>query len=413
MAGFFCANCGSHLHDGAVFCGSCGTPVSPPPQAPASTAAPSPLSSSPDLPTSPVPISSPAAVDGEHSNPKPTGTAAGTAPIPEQLEQPLLAHGKPTKNGQRETRGRKLPWVVTVVAAAVLATGGVVAVQLMGGQSTVAKPELPAISPSASPAASTVPTASSVPSTSASPNRPTATAAPAPSRKVQSGSLEIPDYSGEGWDSSVLNRAYCQDEGDFVTLADTAQFRGVICITNDQYEYRGLDKSTGLTTTTEAEKTADGYAGMLAETRYELDPKKFTIRTDSDVLASEKVTTWMKPENDPFIPGDLEVSRPPSFPACDGTGVVVLGSGYGPQDSEDKIQALLDRHPDAEYLRTDLACDSFPRPSQDTGGKQIYTAYIPVGNDEGDVCDVLADRGEYAVWLQNNVDEETGRIECS
>jgi hypothetical protein len=52
----------------------------------------------------------------------------------------------------------------------------------------------------------------------------------------------------------------------------------------------------------------------------------------------------------------LNVSTPMSHPACDGTGIVMLGSVTTPGQYAEGVQQLLNANPGASYLRTDQSC---------------------------------------------------------
>ena len=261
-------------------------------------------------------------------------------------------------------------------------------------------------SPSASPSATS---SSAKPKASPSSSRSRSSASPSPSGSATADSR----FEDEGWDTNALNGAYCQYDGEFVTMADTEQFQGIICLRDGSYVYRGLDKSNGLTLTTEAEKTDDGYAGILGSTRYEITPDGFNIYTGDELVASDELNVYLTPDLNPFRPGELGLSKPITYPRCDGTGVVVLSSSIGIEPAKEEIQAQLDRYPDAEYVRTDLACDGFNRPSDSaSGGDVIYGVYLPVGTDQDEVCDVAREEGGYGVWLSNGISSEEGRVEC-
>lgn len=314
---------------------------------------------------------------------------------------------------------RKAPWTkIGAAGAGLLVLVGVVATQLIDNGGTEAAVdtaptfEQPSVINSPTPPVeSPGPTTNAPSSTSSSAPVPGPTASP--TGLATAVTTDLPDFAASGWASTALDAAYCQTEGRFVTLADSQNFRGVICAVDGDYEYRGMDKMTGLTVTTPAEKTSNGYAGLAQDTRYELGPDTFDIVTNSGVLASEAVLTWLTPDEDPFIPGELGLVKPISFPECDGAGVVILTNSFGPEASKEDIQNVLDTHPSAEYLRTDLSCDAFNRPSSDgSGGEYIYASYIHVGHDITQLCNVAAAENGTAVWLQNDVEPAEARADC-
>jgi hypothetical protein len=74
---------------------------------------------------------------------------------------------------------------------------------------------------------------------------------------------------------------------------------------------------------------------------------------------------------------------------------------------------MLDMHPSIAYVRTDLSCDSFNRPSSDrSGGEYIYASYVHVGDDVSELCDVATAESGTAVWLSNDITPAEARIDC-
>lgn len=71
--------------------------------------------------------------------------------------------------------------------------------------------------------------------------------------------------------------------------------------------------------------------------------------------------------------GEISVSKPMATPACDGTPIVIYASAVTPGRYSADIQAALDAHPGASWVRTDRSCSSF---AQATGaGGPIYAVY--------------------------------------
>jgi serine/threonine-protein kinase len=103
------------------------------------------------------------------------------------------------------------------------------------------------------------------------------------------------------------------------------------------------------------------------------------------------------------LPGDLGLSTPMSRPACDGTGIVVLGNATNPGSYAVDVQRLLNEYPGASYLRTDQACPSL---RQSLNGNPIYAVYRVAGGTEADICAaVRAAGGEtYGKWLDTSSD---------
>jgi serine/threonine-protein kinase len=96
---------------------------------------------------------------------------------------------------------------------------------------------------------------------------------------------------------------------------------------------------------------------------------------------------------------DLGLSTPISYPSCDGTGIVVLGNAVNPANYRSDIQRMLDKWPDASYLRTDYACPSLRQ--VDDAGNKIYAVYRVAGSTTQQVCAAVAAAGgdAYGKWL--------------
>ena len=103
----------------------------------------------------------------------------------------------------------------------------------------------------------------------------------------------------------------------------------------------------------------------------------------------------------------LKVSTPISQPACDGTGIVVLGNATKPGNYDREIQGLLNAHPGASYLRTDHACPSLRQVSD--AGTPIYAVYRPAGRNLGELCGAVRAAGgdAYGKWLDMTTDPTT------
>lgn len=108
-----------------------------------------------------------------------------------------------------------------------------------------------------------------------------------------------------------------------------------------------------------------------------------SVRPTLDLPVHE---AWAPP---PVSPNSLNVSTPTSHPACDGTGIVVLGNATAPGSYESEIQSLLNRFPGTEYLRTNESCASL-RPS--LNGNPIYAVYRVAGRTQGEVCSAVRGR---------------------
>ncbi|HEY4796640.1 MAG TPA: hypothetical protein VII18_21555 [Mycobacterium sp.] len=103
-------------------------------------------------------------------------------------------------------------------------------------------------------------------------------------------------------------------------------------------------------------------------------------------------------------PGSLAVGIPTSHPACDASGIVVLGSAVTPGRYDADVQRLLADNPGSSYLRTDESCPSL---RQTTGaGNPIYAVYRVAGRTPQEVCSAVGVAGgnAYGKWLDNHTD---------
>jgi serine/threonine-protein kinase len=53
--------------------------------------------------------------------------------------------------------------------------------------------------------------------------------------------------------------------------------------------------------------------------------------------------------------GDLNLGIPMSRPACDGTGIVIVGNAITPDRYREEVSQLLTDNPGSTYLRTDMS----------------------------------------------------------
>ena len=100
----------------------------------------------------------------------------------------------------------------------------------------------------------------------------------------------------------------------------------------------------------------------------------------------------------------LDVTAPMTQPACDGSGIVVLGSAVTPGRYDAEVQQMLNAFPGAAYLRTDQVCSSL-RPRTEAGNP-IYAVYRYAGRVQSEVCSAVraAGGGAYGKWLDKTTD---------
>lgn len=218
--------------------------------------------------------------------------------------------------------------------------------------------------------------------------------------------------------SSLTNGdlAYCSESGKVVQVGGTRTYRGAVCEQNGELVYYGLTKTNDgrivLPARIEGETVvaegSDGYTYTMAEDSLE-------IRQHGNVMAEEEMLYWWpRGHSELDHPGDLEIGRPITYPTCDGAIAVIAASAFDPATDATHVQDLLNEHPGAEYLRTDLSCDSFRGPSVDNSdGNYIYAVYYRMSaSEEAQACSLAQEVGGYADWMRDGVDP-SGRIECN
>lgn len=102
--------------------------------------------------------------------------------------------------------------------------------------------------------------------------------------------------------------------------------------------------------------------------------------------------------------GDLGLSTPISTPACNGKGIVIVGSVTTPGLYAAGVQRMLTAHPGAFYLRTDQSCPSLRQKT--TAGDPIYAVFYLGGTTRAEVCAVVRRAGgdAYGKWLDTSTD---------
>ncbi|MFW0792791.1 serine/threonine-protein kinase [Gordonia sp. CPCC 205515] len=120
--------------------------------------------------------------------------------------------------------------------------------------------------------------------------------------------------------------------------------------------------------------------------------------TDPTSIRTTVTSEQPAPSQPRFSTGDLGLGTPISRPACDGTGIVVVGNATEPATYQTEIAALLSRYPGSSYLRTDQTCPSL---RQSLDGNPIYAAYYVAGKTTGEICALRGQIGgnAYGKWL--------------
>lgn len=111
------------------------------------------------------------------------------------------------------------------------------------------------------------------------------------------------------------------------------------------------------------------------------------------------------------VPGDLGLSIAMTRPACDGSGIVIVGSAVNPGSYPADVQRILSLNPGAAYLRTDQACPSLNQAT--ASGDPIYAVYFPAGSDQAAICGAVTRVGgdAYGKRLDTSSDP-TAIVDC-
>ena len=118
------------------------------------------------------------------------------------------------------------------------------------------------------------------------------------------------------------------------------------------------------------------------------DMPKTVTETATETVAGPGTPKPQPPASPPKpqsrLPGDLGLRTPISRPPCNGQGIVILGNITTPGEYKEGVQALLNLHPGASYLRTDQSCPSLRQ--ADDEGDPIYAVYRFGGATENQLC---------------------------
>ncbi|AIY03015.1 hypothetical protein ART_3416 [Arthrobacter sp. PAMC 25486] len=213
---------------------------------------------------------------------------------------------------------------------------------------------------------------------------------------------------------SFADSAYCRGEGTLVWIGGSATFRGAFCKINGNLTYIGLNRDLGGTVTLDAIQDDNGFTAVHPDATYRYTAESITVTTATKTF-DEPTTVWLAADApDLNHPGDLGLEIPITYPACDDSAIVVFGTAWDPGSNAEKVQTLLQAHPGASYLRTDLSCASFTGPStNNSGGQYIYAVYDNYGHDASGACQLTRSLGTYGRWLNNARTPAESALNCN
>lgn len=210
-----------------------------------------------------------------------------------------------------------------------------------------------------------------------------------------------PGPTAEG--SGEFDQAWCRSHGAFIARVQTVNYQATICRNGEGLNYHGVNLIDGLAIRTAATEHGAGWTAHGEEgVTYEVTEDLFEVRQGDTILAREDVATFVDPSQEgDYRPWDLLVTERISYPACDGSAIVVVDDFDNLQGVQHQVQESLDAHPGAEYLNTDAACDSLERPSHERGN--YYLVYYWAGQEEDEICALMASTGGYGLRLDDGV----------
>lgn len=227
--------------------------------------------------------------------------------------------------------------------------------------------------------------------------------------------MVAPSEAAEAAGATEFDQAWCRSHGTFVARARTDSFAAVICRDGDVFNYHGLNLTDGLPIRTPALESESGWTGLGEDgVTYEVTPQQLTVRGgDGEILAREEVFNFLDHRSvGAFRPGDLMLREPNSYPACDGSALIVIDTFSARPDLHSAISKSLVTNPGSAYLSTTTSCDSLERPSyQVTDTGEMYLTYYLVPGDKATACEAIDALGTHGFWLRDDV-APGQRIEC-
>ena len=158
-----------------------------------------------------------------------------------------------------------------------------------------------------------------------------------------------------------------------------------------------------------------GDTSTTAKTTVTSTPAWTPTQTVTETATQTAPPTREPTATPPAIPsGDLNLGTPMSRPACNGTGIVIVGNATTPRLYREDVARLLADNPGSNYLRTDMSCRSLKQKSDD--GDPIYAVYYIAGRSRSQVCGLKAQIRSagndvaYGKWLDSEARSEG--IEC-
>lgn len=242
-----------------------------------------------------------------------------------------------------------------------------------------------------------------------------ANAAPAPS-SVSSASPSRPGegvWAGQLGPGTLADRAYCQNRGTLTWLGGSDTYRGAFCMMNGQPTLVSFARDLGGNVTLPATGSASGFSATAPDGTIYTYTKDSVMIVTSTRTFKESTTLWESGASSALAhPGDLGLSTPISYPACDGSAIVIRGTAWHAATNVAEVQSLLAANPGSSYLRTDLSCRSWTGPSAaNSGGAYVYAVYTPALS-AADACRQISGSSLYGRWLSNDRASGDNAVVC-
>lgn len=213
--------------------------------------------------------------------------------------------------------------------------------------------------------------------------------------------------------ASDADRAFCQNRGVLLWLAGSATYRGALCSIDGSPTLISMAKDVGGNVTLPARSETSSFTATAQDgTEYSYGQGTVTITTASKTF-NEPTTQWEAGTSSSLSsPGDLGISTPISYPACDDSVMIVYGTSWNTATDAAEVERLLQAHPGSSYMRTDLSCRDFTGPSTASSeGAYVYAVYSVESSPDA-ACKAISGTSYYGRILSNSRDSGDNKLQC-
>jgi len=213
---------------------------------------------------------------------------------------------------------------------------------------------------------------------------------------------------------SNADRAYCQNRGVLLWLAESANYRGALCSIEGARTLVTMSKDAGGNITLPAQVNGNSFSATGPDgSSYTYGKDAIRVATPSKSF-SEPTSAWSPGASSSLAhPGDLGISTAISYPACDESAMVVYGTAWKDVTYGADVQKLLAAHPGSSYMRTDLSCRIFKGPSTDNSdGSYIYAVYSIASSQQAACQEIIGTQYSGRI-LSNSKEPGENVLRCS